>query len=207
MKRLWFKTLLGMLTVTGLALSQSNGLGMAIFLAPNQAVAYAKREASTPTGIFATVTYSEPINVRSGPSTVLYPVPVGRLSPGDSVPALGVSPGREWIQISFAGAPGGIGWVYAEYVTLSGGELQIMEPPPTPTPLISATIDPTLAAAFNIQPTQTRMPTFTPPPPLTVPQFSDASPARSPGFASGIFIITLTLIGAVGLVVTYVLGK
>lgn len=205
-KRFWFKTLLGTLTVTGLALPKvSNGLGAGAFLSPNQAGAY--QEASTPTGIFATVTYSEPINVRSGPSTVLYPNPVGRLFPGDTAPALGVSPGREWIQISFAGAPGGIGWVYAEYVTLSGGELRIMEPPPTPTPLVSATIDPTLAAAFNVRPTQTRMPTFTPPPPLDVPQFTDASAPRPSGAASGIFIASLFLFGALGLLVSYVLRK
>jgi len=176
-------------------------LGVGAFLAPNQVEAY--QDASTPTGIFVTVTYTDPINVRSGPSTLIYPI-VGQLFPGDVVPALGISPGRDWIQVLY---PGGTGWVYASptYVSISGGELRIVEPPPTPTPLITATIDPTLAAAFNIQPTQTRMPTFTPPPPLDIPQFPDANTGSSG--ASGIFIVGLGLIGGVGLLVSYLLRK
>jgi len=72
---------------------------------------------------------------------------------------------------------------------------------------VIATIDPTLAAAFNVQPTQTRMPTFTPPPPLDVPQFTDAN--RGPAFlgASGIFILSLGLIGAIGLIVSFLWRK
>jgi len=195
MKRFWFKSLIGILTVAV--------LGLAALLSPNQAGAY--QEASTPTGILATVIYAEPINVRSGPSTVFYPI-IGQLQSGDVVPALGVSPGREWVQISFAGGVNGIGWIYASFVTISGGELQIAEPPPTPTPLISATIDPTLAAAFIVQPTQTRMPTFTPPPPLDVPQYTDAVTSRSSG-ATGIFIVILVVIGALGLIVSFVLRR
>jgi hypothetical protein len=118
------------------------------------------------------------------------------------VPALGISPGREWIQITY---PGGTGWVYASFVSISGGELRVLEPPPTPTPLATITTDPTLAAAFNIQPTETRMPTFTPPPPLEVPQFTD-SPRSSFG-AGGLFIVVLGLLGGVGLLVSFLLRK
>lgn len=173
-----------------------------MFLSPNQVEAY--QEVSTPTGVLATIIYAEQINVRSGPSTVFYPI-IGQLFPGDIVPALGISPGREWIEISYPSGVGGVGWVYASFVSLSGGELRILEPPPTPTPLITATIDPTLAAAFNIQPTQTRIPTFTPPPPLDVPQFTEISTSNSSGAAFGIFIIMLIIIGGAGLVFSYVL--
>ena len=193
MKQFWFKALMGILTVAG--------LGVGAFFSPRQAEAY--QGAPTPTGIFVTVTYTDPINVRSGPSTILYPV-VAQLAPGDVVPALGISPGREWIEISY---PGGTGWVYSSFVSISGGELRIVEPPPTPTPLVTATIDPTLAAAFNIQPTQTRMPTFTPPPPLEVPQFTDANNGPSFLGASGIFILGLGLIGGIGLLVSYLWQK
>lgn len=192
MKQLWFKLLMGVLTLAG--------LGVAILLSPQPAEAF--QDQSTPTGIFVTVTYSDPINVRSGPSTVNYPI-VGQLSPGEVVPALGISPGREWIQVTF---PGGTGWVYASFVSISGGELRILEPPPTPTPLATSTIDPTLAAEFNIQPTQTRMPTFTPPPPLQVPQFTDSNTGNS-FRASGFFILGLGILGAGGLVVSYLLRK
>jgi uncharacterized protein YraI len=192
MRQFWFKTLLGILTVTGLAAGP--------LLSPRQAEAY--QDASTPTGIFVTVTYSDPINVRSGPSTIQYPI-VGQLQPGEVVPALGISPGREWIQVSF---PGGTGWVYASFVSIAGGELGIVEPPPTPTPLATATIDPTLAAAFNIQPTETRLPTFTPPPPLE--EIDMTPPATSPRpVAPGIFILSLGLIGGLGLLISYILRK
>ena len=191
MKQFWFNVFLVGFMAIGLALG---GL-----FAASPAQAY--QEGPTPTGIFVTVTYSDPINVRSGPSTQLYPI-VAQLNPGEVVPALGISPGREWIQITY---PDGTGWVYASFVSISGGELRIIEPPPTPTPLATSTIDPTLAAAFNIQPTQTRMPTFTPPPPLEVPQFTDAT---GPSFgASGLFIVVLGLLGSIGLLISFVWRK
>ena len=192
MKQFWFKALLGTFMLAG--------LGAGVFFSTKPVDAY--QDAPTPTGIFVTVTYSDPINVRSGPSTILYPI-VAQLNPGEVVPALGISPGREWIQVSY---PGGTGWVYASFVSISGGELQIVEPPPTPTALATATIDPTLAAAFNIQPTQTRMPTFTPPPPLKVPQFTDEHTEGALG-ASGIFILGLGLIGGIGLIISFIWRK
>jgi uncharacterized protein YraI len=192
MRQIWFKALLGALIIAG--------LGTGVILSPKRAEAF--QGASTPSGVFVTVTYTDPINVRSGPSTVKYPI-VAQLNPGDVVPALGISPGREWIQVSYSG---GTGWVYASFVSISGGELHVVEPPPTPTPLATSTIDPTLAAAFNTQPTQTRMPTFTPPPPLEIPQFTDADTGPSFG-AAGFFILGLGLIGAIGLLVSFVFRK
>lgn len=196
MRRFWFKALLGVMAVLSLRLG--------IFLATDPPKVRAQ-EASTPTGVFVTVTYSDPINVRGGPSTVYYPI-IGQLSPGEIVPALGVSPGREWVQITYP-PTGGIGWVYASFVSVSGGELRIVEPPPTPTPPVTSTIDPTLAAAFNIQPTETRLPTFTPPPPLNVPEFDDTSASNPSRMVFGIFIIGLGLTGAIGLLISYVLRK
>jgi len=191
MRQFWFKILWGLVLITG--------LGVGAFLSPRQAEAY--QDVSTPTGVTVTVTYTDPINIRSGPSTVNYPI-VGQLFPGEVVPALGVSPKREWILVSY---PGGTGWVYASFVAISGGELQIVEPPPTPTPLATSTIDPTLAAAFSIQPTQTRLPTFAPRPPLEIPEFTDNT--GSPFGAAGIFIVGLGLIGGIGLLVSYIMRK
>jgi hypothetical protein len=196
MKRFWFKNLLGILTVMS--------LGVGTFFTSEQ-IRVKAQEASTPTGIFVTVTYTDPINVRSGPSTVFYPI-VGQLAPGEVVPALGISPGREWIQISYA-PTGGTGWVYSSFVSISGGELRIVEPPPTPTPPVTSTIDPTLAAAFNVQPTETRLPTFTPPPPLEIPAFSPTSTRGSSNAVFGVFILGLGLMGAIGLLVSYVLRR
>lgn len=197
MKQFWFKTILGALVVAG--------LGGGTLFSVKQAGAF--QDPSTPiAGAYITVTYSEPINVRGGPSTVYYPV-VGRLSPGDMAPALGVSPGREWVQIAFSGAPGGVGWVYAIYVSVSGGEPLVVEAPSTATPEVPATIDATLAAAFDFQPTPSRMPTFTPPPPLTVPQFTEVVATNRRLLAPGYFVLSLILIGAAGLLVSFILRK
>lgn len=196
MKRIWFKTILGALVVAGLSVGT--------LFSVKQAEAY--QVAATPSGIYITVTYSDPINVRGGPSTVHYPI-VGRLFPGDILPALGVSPGREWVQVAYPSAPGGVAWVYAIYVNVSGGELLVVEAPSTPTPLVTTTIDATLVAAFNIQPTSSRMPTFTPPPPLTVPQFTEVTTPRDALVAPGVFVVGLVLLGVTGLLVSIVLRK
>jgi uncharacterized protein YraI len=194
MKRFKFKVFTGILTAFA--------FDLVVLMTPIQAQAY--QEAALQSDVVVTVTYSDPINVRGGPNTVSYPI-VGRVFPGDVLPALGVSPGREWIQVAFPDAPGGVGWVYAAYVSISGGELRVVEPPPTPAPLATATVDPTLAAAFVFQPTPTRMPTFTPPPPLEIPKFSDADTPRPSGLPSGLIVASLLLIGAIGLVASFVL--
>jgi hypothetical protein len=195
MKRLWFKSLLG-----GMVLLS---LGLGILLLPGQANAF--QGAVTPSGVYVTVTYSDPINVRGGPSTRNYPV-VGQLPSGAVVPALGVSIAREWVEIEFPGSATGKGWVYASFITVSGGELPVVEAPPTPIPPATNTIDPTLAAAFNAVPTQTRLPTYTPPPPLEVPKFEDKASIASSGVL-GILIIGLGVIGCVGLITSFLLRK
>jgi len=189
MNRIWFKAFCGVLVVIGLSVGTA--------LSVKQVAAYQDPS------VYITVTYSDPINVRGGPSTVYYPI-VGQLAPGDTAPALGTSPGREWVQISYPSAPGGVGWVYAIYVTVTGGELLVVEAPFTPTPAVTSTIDPTLAAAFDFQPTATRLPTFTPPPPLTVPQFTEAATPRRTGLAPGIAVISLIFLGVLGLIISFV---
>ena len=175
-------------------------VGLALLFVPKQVAAYDDAQAQS--GVFVTVIYSEPINVRGGPSTVYYPV-VGRVSPGDVFQALGVSPGREWVQIVYPDAPGSVGWLYAIYVSVEGGELQIVEPPPTATPIATATINPTFAAAFVFHPTATRMSTFTPPPPLDIPQYEDEIINRPAGVAPGWLVLGLLLLGAAGYLVTF----
>jgi hypothetical protein len=195
MKQLWFKTLLGVMMMLS--------LGIGFLSLPDRAGAF--QGAVTPSGVYITVTYSDPINVRAGPSTVNYPV-IGQLPSGAVVPAVGVSVAREWVQIEFTGSASGKGWVYASFVTVSGGELPVVEAPPTPIPAVTNTIDPTLAAAFEAVPTQTRLPTFTPPPPLEVPKFEDQGSFASSGVL-GALIIGLGLIGGVGLITSFLLRK
>ena len=154
--------------------------------------------------VFVTVTYPEQINIRSGPSTILHEI-IGNMQPGETAQALGVSPGRDWVQIVFPPGPGGIGWVHTSLIAVSAGNLQIVEPPPTPTPRTTPTVDLTLAAAYVFEPTATRMPTFTPPPTLEVLRFTE-SPAAKPGggVPMGAFVLGSGILGVLGFLVSLV---
>jgi uncharacterized protein YraI len=160
----------------------------------------------TPGGAYIIVNMDqEQINVRAGPSTYKYP-PIGVLLAGQQVPALGRSPGGDWIQIEYPGVTGSVGWVYAPLVRLSpGANLQIVEPPPTPTPASTPTIDPTLAAIFIVPETATRLPTFTPAPPLAIATFTDATPARS-GVPIGLLIFGFGFVGGLGALISFLRG-
>lgn len=138
------------------------------------------------------------INVRSGPGTE-YTI-VGVLVAGQIVPAYGKSAAGLWIQVGYSGIPEGVAWVYSPLVTvLRGSDLAILEPPPTPTPLITPTIDPTLAAQFIGEIPATQLPTFTAPPPLAIPTFAAEEPLLSPNtFPIGLLIAVLAIVGLLG---------
>lgn len=187
-----------------------------IFFAPSLSPVLAQQTTDTATaqasatGIFITVITEEPqINVRMGPSASVYPI-VGSLLRGATAPALGRSPGGDWIQIEYPGAPYNKGWVYSPLVQVSPQTaiLLIIEPPPTPLPPATATIDPTLAAQFNILPTNTRLPTFTPPAPIAS-STSTQTPLASSGesIPLGIFIIALAILGVVGFLLSLVVRR
>lgn len=164
----------------------------------------------TPEGPVITVDQSIPvIRVYAGPSSFDYPS-IGVLLGNETAPAIGRADGREdWILIRYAGVlPNAIGWVYGPYVKLSPGALlPLIEVPPTPTPLSTPTIDPTLEAAFIGQQTPTRLPTFTPPGPLEVPAFSDAPGAAPTNIPAGLLILSLGLFGFFGAVISYLRGR
>lgn len=146
------------------------------------------------------------INVRAGPSVVDYDI-VGVLIVGQEVPALGKSPGGDWIQIAYPGVPEGVAWVWADLVEVRG-TLPVVEPPPTPTPRTTPTIDPTLAAQFLIEFQPTRLPTFTPPQPFTLPTLglpqTNEEPSRLP---MGLIIIGLAVIGLFGMLLSFISGR
>ena len=123
----------------------------------------------TPVGALAIVLANEQgfINVRAGPSTVAYDI-IGVLVEGSQVPAIGRSPGGDWVEVAYPGVPGGVAWIWSDLVEVRGS-LPVIEPPPTQTPRVTATIDPTLAAQFLVEVPPTRLPTFTEPPPLSKP--------------------------------------
>src|SRR4030095_6562372 len=117
--------------------------------------------AQQPTGSVATVTGTpagptikvdssiDQIRVFAGPSSFDYPA-IGVLLGHESAPAIGRARGREdWVQIPYLGVRGSIGWIYGPATPLAPGALlPMVESPPTPTPLSTPTINPTLEAAF-----------------------------------------------------------
>ena len=198
MKEFWFRLFLWLTILASF-------LGLVLAL-PAAASVHAQA-VSTPTisGNYITNTYTtEPfVNVRAGPSSVYYGNPIGQLPVGATAPALAVTSGHDWIEISFPSSPNGMGWVYAPYVTLKGAP-PIIEPPPTFTPITVSTLDPSMIATFSLKPTETRLPTFTPPAPLVIPTFSDSPVETSTHFPFGIVIIGLGVVGILGLVISIV---
>lgn len=177
------------------------GLVVILFaLRPGDVVLAQQPETATPGSVTMTVVYDDRLNVRAGPNSVYYDV-IGYLYPGDQRMVIGRSPAGEWIVIADANLPNGKGWVYASpnYIELSPGLLPIIEPPPTPTPIIP-TIDYTLAAQFIIQPTATRMPTFTPPPARTEVTFTSQDTGGH--FPLGSVILGLAVLGFAGVLIS-----
>jgi hypothetical protein len=161
----------------------------------------------TPSG--PTILVPELVNVRLCPDVTCDLV--GVLIAGQTAPALGRTPAGLWIQIAYPGVPGNVAWVYAPFVVLQpsqAGGLPVVEPPPTPTPRVTATIDPTLAAQFNLNPiTPTRPPTFTPAPPVVAPTFAASEGAGRGGFPPILLILGLMVVGVFGLVISVLRGR
>lgn len=176
--------------------------------------------AQQPTGSIATVTGTpegptvrvdpslQQIRVYAGPSSFDYPA-IGVLLGNETAPALGRAQDREdWIMIYYPGVPGSVGWVWALQVGLSPGALlPSVEIPPTPTPMSTPTINPTLEAAYVGEMTATRLPTFTPPAPLEQPSFTDAPDIERGGIPTGLLIVSLALFGFFGAVISYLRGR
>lgn len=175
--------------------------------------------AQQPTGVLATVTSTprgayivvnastaseNQINVRAGPSALTEKVGVMLID--QEANALGRY--GDWIQIEYPGTPGGKAWVYGNLVTLYGGNLAIVEPPPTSTPNTTQTVDPTLAAQFLITPDATRLPTFTEPPPLDIPTYTiEVGNAEVGGVPMGLIIVGLGALGVFLGVIALISGR
>lgn len=170
------------------------------FATPHSAQAQAISCAAAPSAGVPYITVNadqDHVNVRSGPNSYLYDK-VGILYPGESAPALGRTSVGDWIQIACPGAPNSMGWVYSANVTLtSTGFLPIVDPPPTPP--FTLNLDPSLAASLEVQPTVTRLPTFTPPAPQqTLPVYTDL-PRSAPSSWIAPLIAGLGIAGLFGL--------
>jgi hypothetical protein len=163
---------------------------------------------STPRGPYVVVdpiaATDTKINVRAGPSALTERV--GVLLIEQEANAIGRY--GEWIQIEYPGVPGGKAWIFANLVTLYGGPLPLIEPPPTSTPIVTQTIDPTLAAQFLITPDATRLPTFTEPAPLEIPTYEvNMGSTGIGGVPMGLIIVGLGALGAFLAVIALISGR
>ena len=135
------------------------------------------------------------INVRSGPGTEYDRV--GTLLANQEVVGKGRTEGGSWILIEYMGGPDNYAWVYSSYVDYTG-DLPIVVVPNTPTPRITNTIDPTLAAQFIITVEPTRLPTFTEPAPLVIPTFQTITGVNvTGGVPMGMIILVCGILGIV----------
>ncbi len=160
----------------------------------------------TPTGPYVTVFGDQLfIDVYAGPSSYDYDR-IGVLAALEKAPALGYSMDRDWIEIVYLGAPGGKGWVYAPLVSISPGSLPELAAPPTPAPRTTPTLNPTYVAAFGLQLEPTKLPTFTPAPPVKVPTF-EANTSTGTKVPLGLVILVLALVGILGATISFLRGN
>ena len=147
------------------------------------------------------------INLRSGPNTKYDKV--GVLLVGQRVPAKGRSPGGEWVLVDYPGVAGGVAWVWSAYIRIDppNTNLPIVEPPPTPTPLYTMTIDPTLAAKFIVTAAPTRLSTYTPPPPLAIPTFTAVNGSGVGNIPMGFIVLGLAALGVLLGLISFVQGR
>ncbi len=149
------------------------------------------------------------IDVYAGPGSHTYPA-IGVLLVGAKYLAIGRARGDDnWIMIRYEGVPGSVAWVYALYVALTGTggvALPLIDIPPTPTPALTPTIDPTLVAAYLPAENATRLPTFTAAAPVAIPTFVDATPQAS-RIPVGLLIFGFAVVGALGTMISFLRGR
>lgn len=174
-------------------------------------------QAQQPTGSIPTVTplttgpqasvkagYGESVKVRSGPGTTYDQV--GVILTGETVNIIGKTMAGDWLLIEYFGVSGSEGWVWSAYMNITGGEIPVVEIPPTPTPKVTNTIDPTMAAQFVITPESTRMPTFTAAAPVTIPTYSEGN-IGSGKVPVGLVILILAGLGVLVGMISFVQSR
>ena len=161
----------------------------------------------TPLGPMVTIyENNDQVDVYAGPSSYDYPA-VGVMLAGEQAPALGQAEGLDWIEIQYMGVPNSVAWIYAPYVSITGGaNLPNISVPPTPTPASTPTINPTLVAALIPAITSTRLSTFTPPAPAAIPTFVDET-RRPSSVPVGLIIAAFLFIGGLGAIISFLRGR
>jgi hypothetical protein len=189
-----------------------------LFYSPSQSSVYAQQPTGsiptvtgTPSGAIVALYLDEnhpQEDVYSGPSIYLYPA-IGVLLAGQEVPAYGYSEDKNWIQIYYPGVPDSVAWVYAPYVRIVKiGALPVLNAPSTPTPASTPVINinPTLIAAFATQVIPTRLPTFTPPAPMSIATFVNVG-SNANRIPIGLLIFGFGFVGILGAIISFLRGR
>jgi heat shock protein HslJ len=148
-------------TVEGDFIELRNGDdAIAVHMVREQEILLPEPEPGVPTG---RVTAPQGVNVRSGPGTNF---PVLGVAPfGAEGEIIGRSANSAWWVVAIPAAPGGMGWVSADFVAASNAEdvpviasppppvVIIPTPAPTPTPLPPPAPTPTPQISFSANPT------------------------------------------------------
>jgi len=95
-------------------------------------------------------------NLRSGPDTAYQKVGELAAAGVNAASVRGKSANGQWWQVEFAGAPGGVAWIYSQLVDLTGdpGAIPVAAAPPLPTGAVAAAPTATLIP-IGPQPTPT----------------------------------------------------
>jgi uncharacterized protein YraI len=80
------------------------------------------------------ITFQQNMNIRSGPGTNYGIVGAGTV--GETARVIGRNQDGSWLQVEYAGAAGGIGWIYTQLVEVKGQpeSVAVAEAPPPPPP-------------------------------------------------------------------------
>lgn len=149
-------------------------------------------------------------NIRAGPGAE-YDL-VGRMNRGQVGEILGKALRGQflWVKVVYFGGPDNAGWVNINTgaVVVVGNVDLVTELPIPPTPTLPPTTVPGIDTIFGTatpDPNLSRLPTFTPPPPVVRPTLLPAIGAETRGgFPPALAIISLFVLGGFGLLVSLI---
>jgi hypothetical protein len=206
MLKAWSSWLLGLAAVVVLALG-------CLWAVPAQAGALAQQPTlsiptvtGSPSGPFGVVNPDQNIvDVWAGPGVEYGRI--GILVTGERVPVLGRNADGTWVQIAYPGVDGGVGWVYTYFLTVRG-QPPTVKTPLVPTPNVTPTMDPTIAARYPLVVELTRPATFTPPPPLAIATYAPDDPnSNKTPVPLGFLIIGMGVVGLFGMIISILRGR
>lgn len=120
---------------------------------------------------------------------------VGSFAPGQTAIVLGKTEIGDWLLVEYFGAPNNQAWVFRELVQLRNvtiDAIPVVEVPEFVTGTETPTLEPGVGAGGT--PLPERLPTYTPAPPVEVPQFEQTTGTQTSGIPPALYIIGLFML-------------